>query len=138
MKLSNYLLCTCIYFADIGSYDGEEMLPPPPNPVVDLDDLDAEDQQEAGEDDQRHAPTGAPTRSRHMSDARYRMELGDQLIALLVEAGVRPADFTDIEANDRLLQMWIGMPCDMYIMMRHVIGVTTAFTRLTMTIARYE
>ena len=85
------------------------MPPPPPNLVVDLDDLDAEDQQEAGVD-QRPTPPGASARGRRMSDARYKMELGDQLIALLVEASIRPTDFTNIEADDRLLQMWRGMP----------------------------
>ena len=111
------------------------MSPPPPDPVVDLDDdaegmmpdIAREDQQEAGTD-QRLAPAGAPTHGRRMSDARYRMELGDQLSAFLVEAGIRPADFKDIEADDKLLQMWRGMPHDMYSLMQHVIGVTTAFT----------
>ena len=103
-------------------------MPPPPDPVVDLDDLDAEDQKEAGADDQRHAPVGAPARGRCMSDARYRMELGDQLISFLVEAGIHPIDFRDIEADDRLLQMWRGMSRDIYSLMRHVIGLTTAFT----------
>ena len=58
------MLCTCIYFAEIGSFDGEEMPPPPPDLVVDLDE-DAEgmmpdiseDQQEASAD-QRPTPTG--------------------------------------------------------------------------------
>ena len=128
------MLCTCIYFADIGSYDGEEMPPPPPDPVVDLDE-DAEgmmpditeDQQEAGVD-QRPAPVGALAWGRRLSDARYRMELGDQLIALFVEAGINPTYFRYIEADDRLLQMWRGMPRDMYSLMWHVIGVTTNFT----------
>ena len=66
------------------------------------------------------------------------MELGDQLIALLVEAVICPADFTDIEADDRLLQMWRGMSRDMYSLMWHVVGVTTTFTQLTRTVARYE
>ena len=63
------MLCTCIYFVDIGSSDGEDqMLPPPPDPVAELDEdaegmmLDiAEDQQEAGAD-KRPALAGAPTR----------------------------------------------------------------------------
>ena len=38
-----------------------------------------------------------------MSDARYMMELGNQLITLFVEAGICLADFIDIEADDRLL-----------------------------------
>ena len=81
------MLCTFIYFADIGSFDGKEMLPPPPDPGVDIDDdegmPDAEDHQEVGAD-QRPAPAGAPLRGR-LNDARYRMELGDKLIALIVE-----------------------------------------------------
>ena len=56
------------------------------------------------------------------------MELGGQLIALIVEAGIRPAHYRDIEADDRLLWMWRGMPHDMYSLMRHVVGVTKAFT----------
>ena len=132
------MLCTCIYFADIGSYDGEEMPPPPHDPVVDLDDIDAEDQQEASADDQRPAPAGAPARGQCMSDARYRMELGDQLNAFLVEAGIFPIYFTDIEADDRLLQMWRGMSRDMYSLMRHVVGVTTSFMQLTRTVACYK
>ena len=44
MKLSNYC-CVLLYilqiFADIGSYDGEEMTPLPPDPVVGLEE-DAE------------------------------------------------------------------------------------------------
>ena len=73
-----------------------------------------------------------------MSNARYRMELRNQIIALLVEAGIYPADFRDIEADDRLLQMWRGMPRDMYNLMWHVVGVTTVVMRLRRTVARYR
>ena len=34
------MLCTCIYFADIGSFYGEEMSVPPHDPGVDPDDDD--------------------------------------------------------------------------------------------------
>ena len=91
------MLCTCIYFVDIGSFDGEEMSAPiPHDPGEDPDDYqgmaDVEDHQEAGA---RHSRL----------DARYQMELGDQLSALIVEAGIMPAHYRDIEADDRLLQM---------------------------------
>ena len=66
------------------------------------------------------------------------MELGDQLIALIVEAGIRPAHYRDIEADDRLLRMWRGMPCDMYNLMRHVVGVMTSFMQLTGDVAHYD
>ena len=115
---------------------------PPHDPCVDLDDdqdiPDAEDHQEVGAE--RPTPTGAPVPpfARHSRlDNRYRMELGDQLIALFFEAGICPTDFRDIEVDDRLLQMWRDMPHDMYILMRHVVGVTTAFTRLRRTVGRY-
>ena len=126
-------MCTCIYFADIGSFDGEEMPPPPPDLGVDPHDEDegmpdiTENHHEAGPY-QRPAPVGALMRGRCLSDARYRMELGDQLIALIVEAGIKPAHYRDIEADDRLLWKWRGMPCDMYSLMWHVVAVTTAFT----------
>ena len=137
------MLCTCIYFADIGSFDGEEIPPPPPDLGVDPHDEDegmpdiAEDNQEVGPD-QRPTLVGGLVRGRRLSDARYRMELGDKIIALIVEAGIKPANFRDIEADDRLLRMWRGMPRDMYSLMWHVVGVTTTFTRLTRTVARYD
>ena len=116
------MLCTCIYFADIGSSDGEEMSPPPHDPGVDLDDdegmPDAEDHQEASAE--RPTPTGVLVHGR-LNDARYRMELGDQLSALIIEAGIGLAHYKDIEADDRPLQMWRGMPCDMYSLMQHVV-----------------
>ena len=119
------MLCTCIYFADIGSYDGEEMPPPPPDPVVDLDDLDAEDQQEAGAE--RPAPVGALMHCQ-LNDARYKVNFGNQISALIVKVGIRPAHYRDIEADDRLLRMWRGMPRDMYNLMQHVVGATTLAT----------
>ena len=110
------MLCTCIYFAEIGYFDGDDMSSPPLNPGVDPDDdqgmLDAEDHQEVGA---RHGQL----------DARYRMELGDQLSALIIEAGIRPAHYRDIQGDDRLLHMWRGLPRDMYSLMRHVVGVMT-------------
>ena len=66
------------------------------------------------------------------------MELADQLIALFVEAGIFLTDFIDIEVDDRLLQMWRGMLCDIYNLMRHVVGFMTAFTQLMRTVACYE
>ena len=60
------MLCTCIYFADIGSFDDEEMPPQPLDPSVDPDEDEgmpdiAEDHQEVGAD-QRPAPIGASVR----------------------------------------------------------------------------
>ena len=66
------------------------------------------------------------------------MELGDQLIVLIFEAGVRPTHYKDIEVDDRLLRMWRGMPRDIYSLMRHVVGATTSVTRLRSNIARYR
>ena len=66
------------------------------------------------------------------------MELFDQLIALIVEVGIRLADFRDIEADDRLSRMWRGMSRDMYSLMRHVVGVTKTFMRLTRIFSRYD
>ena len=43
-------MCTCIYFADIGSFDGDEMPDPPHDPGVDLSDYDQE-MDDAPEDD---------------------------------------------------------------------------------------
>ena len=129
------MLCTCIYFADIGSFDGEEMSKPPHDPGVDPDDdqdmadTEAHDQEVDGE---RHAPhAGALVLpfSRHgRPNIRYRMELRDQLSALIVEAGIRPAHYRDIQADDRLIRMWRGMLHDMYSLMRHVVGATIAVT----------
>ena len=75
---------------------------------------DAEDHQEVGVGRGR------------VLDARYRMELGDQLSALIVEAGIRSAHYRYIEVDDRLLHMWRGMLHDMCSLMRHVLGVTIA------------
>ena len=72
------MLCTCIYFGDIGSFDGEDMLAPPHDLGVDPDDdqgmPDAEDYQEASA--KRHAPASAPVPpfARHgRLDTRYMM-----------------------------------------------------------------
>ena len=66
------------------------------------------------------------------------MELGDQLSAFIVEVRNRPAHYRDIHADDRLLQMWRGLPRDMYSLMRHVIGAMTVVTRSRRTVARYR
>ena len=137
------MLCTCIYFADIGSFDGEDMPAPAHDPGVDPDDdqgmPDVEDHQEA--DVERLAPAGAPVspfaRCGRL-DARYRMELGDQLTALIIEAGIRPANMRYMQVDGRLLHIWRGMSCDMYIMMRHAVGATTLATWLRRTISRYR
>ena len=108
------MLCTCIYFADIGSFDGKDVSAPPHDPCVYTDDdqgmPDAEDHQEVGVDRHAHAGTPVPPFARRgRLDTRYKMELGDQLTALIVEAGIRPATMRDIQADGRLLHMWRGM-----------------------------
>ena len=110
------------------------MSDPPHDPSVDPDDeqdmADAEDdhdQDQVGAAE-RHAPIGAPVppfARRGRPETIYRMDLGNQLSALVVEAGIRPAHYRDIQANDRLLRMWRGMSRDMYSLMRHVVGATT-------------
>ena len=66
------------------------------------------------------------------------MELSDQINALIVEVGIRSAHMRDIQVDGRLLHMWRDMPCDMYNLMRHVVGATTLVTQLRRTIARYR
>ena len=128
------MLCTCIYFVDIGSFDGKDMPTLPHDPGVDPDDdqgmPDVEDHQEAGA--KRPALAGAsvlPFGRHDRLDIRYRMELGDQLTALIVEAGIRLANMRDIQADGRLLHMWRGM--------RHVVGATTLVTWLRRIVACY-
>ena len=89
----------------------------------------------------RPAPAGVPISPfsrRDRLDSRLRMELGDKICALFVEAGVRPTTMRDIQADGRLVHIWRGMLCDMYSLMRHVIGATTLVTRLRRVLARYR
>ena len=112
------------------------MSDPPHDPGVDPDDnqdmADGKDDHDQDEADaaERHAPAhGAlvPPFARHgRPETRYRMELGNQLSALIVEASIRPAHYRDIQVDDRMLRMWRGIPRDMYSLMQHVVGVTTA------------
>ena len=93
-------MCTCIYFIDIESFDGEDMPTPPIDPSVDLDDEqdmpDAEDH-EVGLERPSLASALVPPFARHSRlDIRLRMDLGDQFYALFVEAGVKPAAMTAI------------------------------------------
>ena len=125
-------MCTYIYFAYIGSLDGDEMSPPLDDPGVDPD----YDQDMANVDDQagtdRPGPhvTQVPTGVRHRPDTRFRMELGNQLCRLLVEEGVRPTTIREIKADDRLATIWRGMPHDMLTQMYHVVGATSLVARL--------
>ena len=106
-------------------------MPDPPYDLgVDPDDdqgmPDVEGHQEAGAE--KHAPASAPIppfARRDRLDTRYRMELGNQLSALIFEVGIKPAHYKDIQVDDRLLQMWRGMSRDMYGLMWHVVGATT-------------
>ena len=101
---------------------------------------DDHDQDEAGVAE-RHAPAhGAPVlpfSRRGRPETRYRMELGNQLCALIVDAGIRPAHYRDIYANDRLFRMWRGMPRDMYDLMRHVEEAMTDITQLRRIVRSY-
>ena len=144
------MLCTCIYFADIGSFDGDEMSDPPHDPGVDPNDYDQEmadapDQDEASGTSERrvdpHAPHGAPVlpfARRGRPETRYRMELGSQLCGLISNAGIRPAHYREIQGDNRLIQMWRGMLRDMYSLMRHVVEATTTVTRLRRTVRSYK
>ena len=88
-----------IYIVDIGSFDGDEMPTPPNDPGVDPDDdWDMAHVTDHEADANRPTPHGAPVPlfSRHRLNIRLRMELGDQLYALFVEARVRPATMRDI------------------------------------------
>ena len=132
------MLCTCIYFADIGSFDSNEIPNPPHDPDVDPDDYDQEManvlEDEAGGTTERHADPalhGAPVppfARRGRPETRYWMELGRQLYGLISNASIRTAHYREIQCDDRLLQMWRGMPRDMYGLMWHVIGDTTSVT----------
>ena len=93
-------------------------MPVPPHDLgVDPDDdqdmPDVEDHEVGAE---RPTPTGAPvlpfSRCDRL-DSRYMMELGNQLTALIIEAGIRPANMRDIQADGRLLHMCKGMPHNM-------------------------
>ena len=66
------------------------------------------------------------------------MELANQLYAFIVDVGIRPTHYRDIHADDRLLRMWRGMPRDMYGLMRHVVGPTTAIARLRRIVHSYR
>ena len=109
---------------------------PPRDPGVDPDDdnqdmVDADDDHDEDEAGavERHAPTHSapvpPFARRGRPETRYMMELGNQLCALIVDAGIRSTHYRDIQADARLLQMWRGMPRDMYNLMRHVVGAMT-------------
>ena len=136
------MLCTYIYFSNIGSFDGEDMSTPPNDPGVDPDEdqdmLNAEDHEASAE---RPTPVGVsvpPFSRRGRLDSRYRMELGDQITALIIEAGIRPANMRDIQTDGRMLHMWRGMTRDMYNLMCQVIGATIAVTRLRRTVHSYR
>ena len=110
---------------------------------MDLDDDQGMPDDEVHQEVDAKRPTlvGVPVPSfvRHgRLDSRYRMELGDQLTASTVEAGIKPANMRDIQADGRLLHMWRGMPHDMYSLMRHVVGATTLVMQLRRTVTRYR
>ena len=79
MKLSNYC-CVLIYILQILGHLMAEMLVPPNDPGVDLDDdqemVDAKDQVGANKPGPHVAQV--PAGVRHRPDTRFRMELGDQ------------------------------------------------------------
>ena len=57
-------MCTCIYFAEIVSFDGEKILAPPHDLSVDPDNdhdmVDAEDHDQDDASADKHPPAGAP------------------------------------------------------------------------------
>ena len=102
------MLCTCIYFAYIGTFDGDEMLDPPHDPGVDPDDYDQEmadvpHQDEVGGVAERradpHVPHGAPIlpfARRGRPETRYWMDLGSQLCGLISDVLIRPTHYGEI------------------------------------------
>ena len=86
-------------------------------------------------------PHGAPVphfSRRGQPRTRYQMELGSQLYGLISNAGIRPAHYRETQGDDRLLRMWRGMLRDMYDLMQHVVGATTAVTRLRRIVCSYR
>ena len=74
------MLCTYIYFLDIGSFVGDEIPPPPNDPGVSLANEEmayAEDQ--ADDKTSPHDSAQIPAGVRCKSHTRFRMYLGDQL-----------------------------------------------------------
>ena len=142
------MLCTCIYFLEIGSFDGDEMSDPPHDPGVYPDDYDQEMadalEDEAGGVAERRAdpaPHGAPVpyfARLSRPETIYRMELGNQLCGLISDVGIRPAHYREIQGDDILLRMWRGMPRDMYSLMRHVVGATKTITRMRRIVRSYR
>ena len=114
---------------------------PPHDPGVDPDDFDQEMANALDDRDDPHVPHGAPVppfARRGQLETRYRMELGNQLYGLISDAGIGPAHYREIQGDDRLLWMWKGMLRDMYGLMRHVVGATTAVTRLRRIVHSYR
>ena len=78
------------------------------DPDEDQDMVDAEDdhdQHEISATEKHALAHGAPVPpfARHSRpETRYRMELGNQLYVLIVDAGIRPAHYRDIHADNRL------------------------------------
>ena len=100
------MFCTYIYFTNFGSFDGDAMLVPPNDLGVDLDDdqdvADAEDHEAGANILRPHGALVSPF-SRRRLDSRLRMELGNQLCALFVEVGVKPATMREIQVDARLV-----------------------------------
>ena len=113
------------------------MSDPPHDPGVNPDDydqemVDAPPEDEAGGTTERrvdhHVPHGAPVPPFARCcrpKTRYQMELGSQLCGLISDAGIRPTHYRDIQVDDRLFQMWRGMPRDFFTLMRDVVGATS-------------
>ena len=89
---------------------------PPHDPSVDPnnDDQDMDDAKDHHDEDEasaveRHAPAHGPPVPPFarcgQPETRYRMELANQLCALIVDVGIMPAHYIDIQGNDRLLWM---------------------------------
>jgi hypothetical protein len=107
------LFCT-IYFADIGTFIGD-----PPPPLAD-DDEDIILEVMASQGPQVQIPDGMHRRL----DTRFRLELGDQISALLTKVGVFPALMRDIKAYPMLLELCMEMSHDLMHLMCHIIVVS--------------
>jgi hypothetical protein len=89
---------------------------PPPPPYVEEEMLEAT----TGQVPQAHIPGSM----RHRLDTRFRLELGDQLCALLVEVGVHPVMMQDIREYPMLLDIWREISCDMMPLMHYIVRST--------------
>ena len=99
------MFCSYIYIENIGSFDGDDMPGPRNDLVVDPDDdrdIVVTKDHEADADRPTRVCAPVPPFARCRLENRLRMELGDQLYALIIKVGVKPAIMRDIQADGRL------------------------------------